>query len=94
MKGTNTDIDGHYQLSGLPAGTYRLKASILGYASRSQFVTRSPDKPEVELPPLALQEGGKDRAAAMLGRTHPNKGNTTIDNHVHLGYHTTQRDGR
>ncbi len=66
VKGTSTDIDGRYQLSGLAAGTYRLEASFLGYANQSQSVTLNPDKPEVELPPISLREGGNDLAEVTV----------------------------
>ncbi|MGB3545470.1 MAG: TonB-dependent receptor [Saprospiraceae bacterium] len=62
VKGTSTDIDGRYRLGGLDAGNYRLEASFLGYAGRSQSVNLSLDKTAVELPPMTLQEGGNDLA--------------------------------
>lgn len=60
VKGTSTDFDGHYEISGLAAGTYRLEASFLGYESQSQTVTLTEEKTSVELPTIVLSEGGND----------------------------------
>ncbi|MFT6000480.1 MAG: iron complex outermembrane receptor protein [Neolewinella sp.] len=60
IKGTSSDVDGHYEISDLPAGTYRLEASFLGYATQTQTVTLTNDKTTVQLPTIALSEGGND----------------------------------
>ncbi|WP_020567413.1 outer membrane beta-barrel family protein [Neolewinella persica] len=60
VKGTSSDIDGRYEIIDLPAGTYRLEASFLGYATQSQMVTLTNDKTTVELPAIVLSEGGNN----------------------------------
>ncbi|PHI18505.1 TonB-dependent receptor [Lewinellaceae bacterium SD302] len=59
VKGTSTDIDGHYELLNLPSGKYRLEASFLGYASQSQSVTLT-DGATLKMPTIKLNEGGTD----------------------------------
>ncbi len=47
LEGTNfgaaTDLEGHYEIKGVPVNTYRIKASIIGYASKTKtdIVVRS-----------------------------------------------------
>lgn len=36
-KGTTTDIDGNYEISGLEPGLYDLRASYIGYSDRTEF---------------------------------------------------------
>ncbi len=44
--GTLTDVEGNFSLSGaVPAGTYRLMASFIGYAAMTKDVTISSDNP-------------------------------------------------
>lgn len=37
--GATTDVDGHYEIANLTAGTYTLSASYLGYATHKELVT-------------------------------------------------------
>ncbi|WP_273445228.1 TonB-dependent receptor domain-containing protein [Neolewinella agarilytica] len=60
IKGTSSDLDGRYEIRDLAAGTYRLEASFLGYAAQSQQITLTDDKEPMELPAIALSEGGND----------------------------------
>jgi hypothetical protein len=39
VKGTSSGIDGRYEIIDLPAGTYQLEASFLGYATETQTVS-------------------------------------------------------
>ncbi len=54
LEGTNfgaaTDLEGHYEIKGVPVNTYRIKASIIGYASKTKtdIVVRSSKPAEVD----------------------------------------------
>lgn len=53
--GSSTDLDGRYAIAGIPAGTYRVTYSFVGYGSTSRQVTLGA-QPEIELPTVTLQE--------------------------------------
>ena len=54
LEGTNfgdaTDLNGHYEIKGVPVNTYRLRASIIGYSSitKTDVVVRSSKPAEVD----------------------------------------------
>jgi outer membrane receptor protein involved in Fe transport len=60
VKGTSSGIDGRYEIIDLPAGTYQLEASFLGYATETQTVSLAGAKLTVEVPNITLSEGGND----------------------------------
>lgn len=60
VKGTSSGIDGRYEIIDLPAGTYQLEASFLGYATETQTVSLTGAKLTVEVPNITLSEGGND----------------------------------
>lgn len=37
QKGTQTDIDGNFKLSGVPVGSYNIKTSLVGYKAQTKF---------------------------------------------------------
>lgn len=60
VTGTSSDIDGRYEIDAAMAGTYRLEASFLGYATQSQKVTLVEGEGTLELPAITLSEGGNN----------------------------------
>jgi TonB-linked SusC/RagA family outer membrane protein len=42
--GSTTDSDGRFRISGVPAGTYRIRVSVIGYAEAEQSVTVASDQ--------------------------------------------------
>lgn len=61
VKGSSTDIDGRYEITGLARGTYRLEASFLGYANQTRSITLTEAK-ILEVPTIILSEAGNDLA--------------------------------
>lgn len=57
MRGTSTDPDGQYRLENLPAGTYELTFSIVGYGDEDRTITvdaGETTRQDVRLSPVAL----------------------------------------
>jgi outer membrane cobalamin receptor len=61
VDGTATDTTGHFTVSALPIGSFRVVASFVGHASRARTVTLTKAKPESTLAPFQLP----GRAAQM-----------------------------
>ena len=55
LLGASADVDGRYAIAGIPAGTYRLTFSFIGYSTQTQSVTLGA-QPTVEVPTVTLQE--------------------------------------
>lgn len=66
VKGTSADLDGHYEITGLTIGTYRLEASFLGYLSQSQSIKITDATTNLEVPTISLVEGGNDLAEVTV----------------------------
>ena len=60
IAGGTTDLDGRFELTGIPYGRYRVEMSFLGYGTRDMEVELSAAQPAVAFDNVTLGEGGQD----------------------------------
>ncbi len=83
VEGTTTDSTGHFAVTDLPTGTFRVTASFVGYAPQSREVTLTADAPTQTLDPFQLTETAAQMDEATVSAERPlvtTKGSKTIYN--------------
>lgn len=98
IRATRTDADGHYQLSDVPPGTYKLTANKNGWAhqeypssKRAKRATRLVVEPALQLTGLDFR---LERAAVVLGRVLDEEANPLVNARVTLYKSRYQALGR
>ncbi len=86
MRGTNSDREGRFQITDLPAGEYELRVSMVGFRTTTQTVRIEPDRAThltIELIPLTVEADAvvvtASRRSQLAGRVPVSMSTVTAD---------------